>query len=503
MRRPRRRRDSAPRSGQGRVRVLNAADPDLVTRQRRRWHSEDMNHSLKFDPELLRRYDKAGPRYTSYPTAVQFHQGFGETEYRAWAARSNDGSHAPPLSLYVHVPFCDTVCYYCACNKVVTKDHSRAAPYLQRLQREIALQGAMFDRSRPVDQLHWGGGTPTFISAAEMRALMTALRENFSLRGDDTGEYSIEVDPRTADEATIRLLRELGFNRISLGVQDFDPVVQKAVNRVQTEEETVAVLDAARQHGFRSANIDLIYGLPHQTRDSFARTLDRVIAVGPERLSVFNYAHLPELFKPQRRINADDLPSAAEKLDILQLTIDKLGAAGYVYIGMDHFARPDDELAIAQRNGTLYRNFQGYSTHADCDLVALGITAIGKIGASYSQNVRTLEDYYSLVDADRIPVMRGLELSRDDRLRREIITRLICHFELDVDAVSAQFAVCFPDYFARELEELRSMEPDGLLAVDPHTIRVLPSGKLLIRNICMVFDRYLRAQRAQRFSKVI
>ncbi len=462
-----------------------------------------MNHSVKFEPELLRRYDKAGPRYTSYPTAVQFHQGFGESEYRAWAARSNSGTPPPALSLYVHVPFCDTVCYYCACNKVVTKDHARAAPYLQRLHREIALQGALFDRARPVDQLHWGGGTPTFISAAEMQALMATLREHFSLRSDDTGEYSIEVDPRTADGETIRLLRELGFNRISLGVQDFDPVVQKAVNRVQSEEETVAVLEAARRHGFRSTNIDLIYGLPHQTRDSFERTLDRVIAAGPERLSVFNYAHLPELFKPQRRINVADLPSAGNKLDILQLTIDKLEAAGYVYIGMDHFARPDDELAIAQRNGTLYRNFQGYSTHADCDLVALGITAIGKLGASYSQNVRTLEEYYSLVDADHIPVMRGLGLSEDDRLRREIITRLICHFELDMESISGRFNVRFADYFARELRELVPMQEDGLLTVDPHSIRVLPAGKLLIRNICMVFDRYLREQSAQRFSKVI
>ncbi len=462
-----------------------------------------MNHSLKFEPELLRRYDKAGPRYTSYPTAVQFHSGFGEVEYRAWAERSNAGNPASPLSLYVHLPFCDTVCYYCACNKVVTKDHSRAAPYLQRLFRETALQGALFDRSRRVDQLHWGGGTPTFISHTEMRALMASLGECFSLRTDDGGEYSIEIDPRTAGEPTIRMLRELGFNRISLGVQDFDPVVQKAVNRVQSEQETVAVLDAARQHGFRSVNIDLIYGLPHQSTESFARTLDRVIAVGPERLSVFNYAHLPELFKPQRRINVGELPSAAVKLDILQLTIDTLGAAGYVYIGMDHFARPDDELAIAQRNGTLYRNFQGYSTHADCDLVGLGVSAIGKIGGSYSQNVRTLDDYYSRLDAERLPVMRGTELSQDDLLRREVITRLICHFELDLDALSERFAIRFLDYFALELAELQSMQHDGLLVIDPHSIRVSPSGKLLIRNICMIFDRYLRAQKEQRFSKVI
>ncbi len=462
-----------------------------------------MNHTIKFEPELLRRYDKAGPRYTSYPTAVQFHEGFGEEQYRSWAARSNAGDPAPPLSLYVHLPFCDTVCYYCACNKIVTKDHSRAAPYLQRLFREIALQGSLFDRSRPVNQLHWGGGTPTFISPEEMRALMDTLRAHFSLRSDDGGEYSIEIDPRTAGEPEMRLLRELGFNRVSLGVQDFDPQVQKAVNRVQTEQETVAVLDAARKHGFRSANIDLIYGLPHQSRESFGRTLDRIIAAAPERLSVFNYAHLPELFKPQRRIEAADLPTPAEKLDILQLTMDRLGAAGYVYIGMDHFARPDDELAVAQRSGTLYRNFQGYSTHADCDLVGLGISAIGKVGASYSQNVRGQEDYHALIDQDRLPVMRGVELSHDDLLRREVITRMICHFELEMDAIGRQYSVDFADYFAHELQELRSMENDGLLAVDHHLIRVLPAGKLLIRNICMVFDRYLRAQKQQRFSKVI
>ncbi len=462
-----------------------------------------MNHSLTFDPELLRRYDKAGPRYTSYPTAVQFGAEFDEARYLEWAARSNRVRPARPLSLYVHLPFCDTVCYYCACNKVVTKDHSRAAPYLQRLLREIVLQGALFDRTRPVDQLHWGGGTPTFISHTEMRSLMTALANNFSLRTDDSGEYSIEVDPRAADEESIRVLRDLGFNRISLGVQDFDAAVQKAVNRVQSERETVAIIDAARRHGFRSVNIDLIYGLPFQNKESFGRTLDRVIAAAPERLSVFNYAHLPQLFKPQRRINAADLPSAAEKLDILQLTIDKLGAAGYIYIGMDHFARPDDELAVAQRNGTLYRNFQGYSTNADCDLLGFGITAIGKVGDSYSQNVRTLEDYCDVIDAGQLPVMRGIELGFDDLLRREIITRLICHFELDVDAIQKQYGICFGDYFARELAELQSMQMDGLLALEAHAICVLPAGKLLIRNICMVFDRYLRSHQEQRFSKVI
>jgi oxygen-independent coproporphyrinogen-3 oxidase len=458
-------------------------------------------HRVLFDPALIRRYDKAGPRYTSYPTAVQFHEGFGEAEYRAAAAASNAGG--APLSLYFHLPFCDTVCYYCACNKIVTKNRKRTGPYLERLFREVELQGALFDRSRSVEQLHWGGGTPTFLSHAEMRALMDKTRAHFTLCDDDSGEYSIEVDPREADAATIALLRELGFNRLSLGVQDFDPTVQKAVNRIQSEAETFAVLDAARRTGFRSVNMDLIYGLPHQSVASFMTTLDKVIAAAPDRLSVFNYAHLPELFKTQRQIDVAALPSPAEKLAILQHAIERLTAAGYVYIGMDHFARPDDELAVAQRNGTLYRNFQGYSTHADCDLVAMGITAIGKVGDTYSQNLKTIEDYDRALDAGRLPVFRGLALTHDDRLRRAVITGLICHFTLDFTAIESAYGIVFRDYFADELHALAAMQADGLVTLAPGSITVNPSGKLLIRNICMVFDRYLQTQKGQRFSKVI
>jgi len=460
-------------------------------------------HDLVFDPELVRRYDRAGPRYTSYPTAVQFHDGFGEAEYRGHCRASNERGPSSPLSLYFHLPFCDTVCFYCACNKVVTKHRDRAAPYLQRLHREIELQAALFDEGRPVDQLHWGGGTPTFISHDEMRALMAQTRRHFALHEDDSGEYSIEIDPREVGEETIALLRELGFNRMSLGVQDFEPQVQKAVNRIQSEEQTLGVLRAARREGFKSISLDLIYGLPHQSVESFARTLERVIAADPDRLSVFNYAHLPELFKPQRRIRAEDLPSPEEKLDILRYSIERLTQAGYVYIGMDHFAKPDDELAVAQREGGLYRNFQGYSTHAECDLVAMGITAIGMIAGSYSQNVRTLEDYYERIDADRLAVFRGIALSEDDRLRRAVITDLICHFRLDTRAVGERFGVDFDDYFAEELGELAAMQADGLVAIEPAVIQVLPAGKLLIRNICMVFDRYLKAAATQRFSKVI
>ena len=454
--------------------------------------------AVRFDSELIRRYDRAGPRYTSYPTAVQFHERFGEAEYRAAARESNAG--ARPLSLYFHLPFCDTVCYYCACNKIVTKDRSRAAPYLQCLYKEIEMQAELFDPARKVEQLHWGGGTPTFLSHAEMGALMEVTDRHF--RRVEDGEYSIEIDPREVAADTIAFLRGLGFNRLSLGVQDFDPRVQKAVNRIQGEAETLAVIDAARASGFRSVSVDLIYGLPHQNVASFAATVDKVIAAAPDRLSVFNYAHLPERFKPQRRIDAADLPSPAEKLAILEDTIERLSRAGYVYIGMDHFARPDDELAAAQREGTLYRNFQGYSTHADCDLVAMGITAIGMLGDSYSQNVRTEAEYFERIDSGRLPVFRGLRLSADDRLRRAVISRLICHFRLDYAPLESEFGIDFAEYFAPELQHLRAMESDGLLRLSGQGMEVSLAGRLLIRNICMVFDRYLPATRTG-YSKVI
>jgi oxygen-independent coproporphyrinogen-3 oxidase len=470
-------------------------------------NNDRMDQSLIFDSELIKRYDKSGPRYTSYPTAVQFHKDFGPLDYRAAAAHTNVESRLcatpRPLSLYFHLPFCDTVCFYCACNKIVTRNRKRAAPYLEHLHREIEMQGGLFDRNRPVDQLHWGGGTPTFISHDEMRELMRVTGEHFTLRDDDSGEYSIEIDPREGDADTVALLRELGFNRMSMGVQDFEPAVQKAVNRLQSEEQTFAVMRAARERGFKSVSLDLIYGLPLQTPASFERTLDKVLAQVPDRLSVFNYAHLPEMFKTQKQIDAAQLPSTPQKLDILQRTIEKLTAAGYVYIGMDHFARPDDELAIAQRNRTLYRNFQGYSTHADCDLVAMGVTAIGKVGNTYAQNAKDIETYTARIDAGLLPIMRGIELSADDLLRREIITQLICHFHVDFAAIDARFGIRFADYFAVELNDLRAMQADGLLRVDGRAIDVLPRGHLLIRNVCMVFDRYLRDSTGQRFSKVI
>ena len=462
-----------------------------------------MQQKLEFDTDLIRRYDTSGPRYTSYPTAVQFTEEFGEEAYREWARRSNEAPGRRPLSLYFHIPFCNTVCFYCACNKVITANRKRAQPYLDRLYEEIRMQAALFDPERPVEQLHWGGGTPTFISRDQMRELMAVTREHFRLLDDDSGEYSIEIDPREADAGTIALLRELGFNRISLGVQDFDPRVQKAVNRIQSEAETRAVLEAARAQGFKSTSVDLIYGLPLQSVDSFAETLEKVIDMDPARLSVFNYAHLPEMFKPQRQINAEELPSPDEKLAILGYTIERLTRAGYVYIGMDHFAKPDDELAVAQREGTLYRNFQGYSTHADCDLVGLGATSIGKVGDSYSQNLKVLDDYYARIDEGRLPVFRGISLSADDLLRRDVITQLICNFTLDFAAIEARHGIVFKEYFARDLEGLAPFQEDGLLELDGQGIRVLPRGRLLIRNICMQFDRYLRESRERRFSKVI
>lgn len=459
-----------------------------------------MDQSIKFDLDLINRYNKSGPRYTSYPTALELHEGFGDADYRAHIAKSN--AAGGPLSLYFHIPFCDTVCFYCACNKIITKNRAHSSPYLDNLCKEIARVGSLFDHDRVVNQLHWGGGTPTFLSFQQMKQLMDTTRQHFTLRDDDQGEYSIEVDPRETNDQTIAQLRELGFNRISLGLQDFDPAVQKAVNRIQTKEQTFAVLEAARQHGFRSTNVDLIYGLPLQTETTFAQTLDQVLTYSPDRFSIFNYAHLPSRFKTQRQINDADLPSAEMRLEILQMVGKKLTDAGYVYIGMDHFAKPDDELAVAQREGKLYRNFQGYSTHSDCDLVGLGVTSIGRVGDAYIQNVKELDEYDQLISAGKLPVFKGIDLNQDDKLRRTVITQLICHFDLDFTAIEQQFNMVFADYFASEIENLRIMQSDGLLNLTNTGIQVLPAGRLLIRNICMVFDKYLN-QKQQQFSRVI
>ncbi len=463
-----------------------------------------MAQHIVFDADLIRRYDQTGPRYTSYPTAAQFHEGITETDYLKWAQHSNEDPIPRQLSLYFHIPFCDTVCFYCACTKVVTKNHDRAGTYLGYLCREIAMQGKLFDRDRSVEQLHWGGGTPTFLDNDQIRQLMDTTRQHFSLLSDDSGEYSIEIDPRSVNTDKLRVLREVGFNRISLGVQDVNPEVQKAVNRIQSEELTRGVAEQARVLGFKSINMDLMYGLPFQSVASFDQTLEAVIAMNPNRIAVYNYAHLPTRFKPQRRIDEANLPSPDEKLALLQHTIEHLTGSGYVYIGMDHFAKPDDELAIAQENGTLQRNFQGYSTHMDCDLISMGMSSIGHVCDNFSQNVRNMDRYYELLDAGKLPLDRGIELEPDDLLRGEIITRLMCNFMLDKRAVEKKWHFEFDTHFAPELDDLQKMQADGLLLIEDERLQVLPAGRLLVRNICMVFDRYLRKGGDQsRFSKVI
>ncbi|MFF7708212.1 oxygen-independent coproporphyrinogen III oxidase [Pseudomonas sp. NPDC007930] len=461
-----------------------------------------MYDALRWDPHLIRRYDQAGPRYTSYPTALQFEPGV--SAFDLLHALRDSRRALRPLSLYVHLPFCAHICYYCACNKVITKDRSRAAPYLQRLIQEIQLVACHLDRRQVVEQLHLGGGTPTFLNHSELRQLMAALREHFTLLGDDSGDYSIEIDPREADWSSVGLLRELGFNRISLGVQDLDPQVQRAVNRLQTLDETVAIIEAARTLQYRSINIDLIYGLPRQTAESFARTLEEVIALQPDRLSVFNYAHLPDRFPPQRRIAAAELPSPAQKLDILQSTVERLTRAGYRYIGMDHFALPHDELAIAQEEFTLQRNFQGYTTHGHCDLLGLGVSAISQVGDLLCQNDSDLARYQDSLANLQLATRRGYACHDDDRLRRAVIQQIICHFQLDFGPIERAWNIDFHAYFASAWPTLERMAADGLLQLTPTSLRVLPAGRLLVRAVCMQFDAYLGGQHEQpRYSKVI
>ncbi len=458
--------------------------------------------SVVFDAQTIRRFDINGPRYTSYPTADRFAP-FSPDVSKYWLSHRRAGGSREQLSLYFHIPFCTTICYYCACNKIITKDHGRSAKYLRYIAKEIALQRRLLaEDDNIVEQLHWGGGTPTFLSHDEMRQLMATTRQHFRLLDD--GEYSIEVDPRKVDADTVKLLGELGFNRMSVGVQDFDANVQQAINRIQSEEETLSVIAAARANGFKSVSVDLIYGLPRQSVEGFDRTLDRVIAAAPDRLSVYNYAHLPGLFKPQRRILDADLPSADHRLQILALAIRKLTEAGYVFIGMDHFAKPDDELAIAQRERRLHRNFQGYSTHSDCDMLSFGISSISQVGPTYYQNVKTLDEYYGLLDQGELPVFKGILLDADDILRRSVIQSLMCHFELVFAEIEKTFQLEFDAYFATELAALEEMIGAGLLKIENRKLVVLAKGRMLIRAISMVFDRRLRADREnKRYSKVI
>ena len=440
-----------------------------------------------FDRELIASLPASGPRYTSYPTADRFYNEFQQPEYIATLENTLSGS-LKPVSLYVHIPFCNVICYYCGCNKVITKDTRKADEYLTYLEKEMALLAPHLHGKHKLAQLHFGGGTPTFLSDEQLERVFVMIREHFELLPD--GEYSIEIDPRKVSRESVFKLGKLGFNRMSVGIQDFDPKVQAAVNRIQTVEETRNVIEAAREAGFKSISVDLIYGLPHQSVESIKPTLETVLSLSPDRLALYHYAHLPHIFKPQRRIDTNAVPSSEEKLDILQYAVHLLDERGYVFIGMDHFAKPEDELAIALREGRLQRNFQGYSTYADCDLVAIGVSSIGKIGDTYSQNERDLAQYYAALDNNQLPIMRGFRLSDDDVMRRQIIQDLMCRFALELSDYRADFA----EYFAEEMPDLQRIAELGLIEWQPETgsLNVTPKGRFLIRNIAMIFDYYLR-----------
>ncbi|MBB1060816.1 oxygen-independent coproporphyrinogen III oxidase [Marilutibacter spongiae] len=462
--------------------------------------------SIAFDAELLRRYDQPGPRYTSYPTAPQFHTGFGERELREVAAASNGDPIPRRLSLYVHVPFCESPCFYCGCNRIITRDKARGDAYLARLYREIALAAPLFDRDREVIQLHFGGGTPNFLSPAQLGEVVDTLRGHFRFSDAADRDISIELDPRFVDADDITALGSIGFNRASFGVQDFDPDVQRAVNRIQSVEQTRTVVDACRAGGFRSVNVDLIYGLPNQNPAGFARTLDIVADMRPDRVAVYGYAHMPHLFKPQKQLDASLLPSPDMRLALLQLAIERLTAAGCLYIGMDHFALPDDELALAQARGSLHRNFMGYTTHAESDLLGLGVSAISHIGDSFSQNPRDLPSWQAALDEGRLPVFRGMRMDADDVLRADLIQALMCSAEIPVRALERRHAVVFADYFAEALARLRPLADDGLVRIESDRIVASSRGRLLLRNIAMCFDRYLAPTAepsAPRFSRAI
>ncbi len=455
-------------------------------------------------PQLLTRFDVPGPRYTSYPTADRFVEAFAEPDYvQALQQRqSGMGGKQSPLSLYVHIPFCESLCYYCACNKIIAKHKERSAQYLNYLGKELALHTQHLGRGQPVSQLHLGGGTPTFMSDGELRQLMDLLGMHFAFAPG--GEYSVEVDPRTVDDKRLAVLAELGFNRLSFGVQDFDPGVQKAIHRIQPADQVFKLVEASRRLGFESINMDLIYGLPLQTPESFERTLKQVNSLRPDRIALYAYAHLPERFKPQRRIHTEDLPSGAAKVAMLSRSLDALTDAGYVYIGMDHFALPDDALAVAKRQGRLHRNFQGYSTQADCDLIALGVSSIGRIGTTYSQNAKTMEEYCDLLDQGRFPVVRGLALSRDDLIRRSVIMALMCQGHLQFEAINLAWLINFKTLFADEISQLEDMQVQGLVQLSETGIQVTAMGWFFVRGVAMVFDRYVQADRNRsRFSKII
>ncbi len=460
--------------------------------------------SMTISTELLQRFDVPGPRYTSYPTADRFVEAFGERQYQdALQQRGHSArSHAFPLSVYVHIPFCASLCYYCACNKIITRQYDRALSYLDSLRQEVSLLAPYLGESNKVSQLHLGGGTPTYLRDAELHSLMTMLGQTFNWQAG--GEYSVEVDPRTVDGKRLALLKELGFNRLSLGVQDFDPTVQQAVHREQSFEQVQSLLEHAAKLGFSSVNLDLIYGLPKQTILSWENTMQSIVQLRPERIALYAYAHLPARFKPQRHIDANDIPTAAMKTQMLTLALEKLQAAGYVYIGMDHFALPDDALAIAKRQGRLHRNFQGYTTQPDCDLIGLGVSSIGNIGSTYQQNVKSLAEYQDLLAQGRLPVERGVALTRDDVLRRHVIMAIMCQGHISYESVELSYLIDFKHYFRAELSMLQHMQSQGLVNLSDSALDVSAEGWFVVRAIAMVFDRYVQHdQHRTQFSKII
>jgi oxygen-independent coproporphyrinogen III oxidase len=452
--------------------------------------------------EMLQKFDVSGPRYTSYPTADRFVEAFTEDSYKLALEQRRIGGMALPLSIYVHIPFCESLCFFCACNKIVTKHHERSAEYLGYLRREIDLHVAHLGAGQTISQLHLGGGSPTFFSDDELSELMSMIKQSFVLAPN--GEYSIEVDPRTVNDTRLEHLAALGFNRLSFGVQDFDEEVQKAVHRIQPAEQVFSLVETARRLKFESVNVDLIYGLPKQTPESFSRTLVQIIELRPDRIALYAYAHLPERFKPQRRISEYELPAAPAKIAMLSDALSAFLSAGYVYVGMDHFALPDDALAIAKRQGRLHRNFQGYSTQPDCDLISLGVSAIGRVGATYSQNAKTIEEYYDYLNQGRFPVVRGLALSHDDLVRRGVIMALMCQGELQYESIELAYLIDFKTYFASELEALKELESTGMVVLDDNSIQVTDTGWFFVRAVAMLFDRYLQTDRNRaRFSKII
>jgi oxygen-independent coproporphyrinogen III oxidase len=456
---------------------------------------------LNVTQEILDRYNVPGPRYTSYPTAPEWADSFGPPDYEQALKRSNEARPARPLSIYMHLPFCDRLCLFCGCNVVINKNHEVLKPYLEKLKWEIDRLAKIVDTSRPVIQFHWGGGTPTYLDASQLEDLFSYFKERFAFASDS--EVGIEIDPRMTKDAQLATLRRLGFNRVSMGIQDFDPVVQKTVRRIQPYELTEATFDVCRSLKFESINIDLIYGLPHQTAESFVRSVDKVIGLGPDRIAMFSYAHVPWLKKQQGAI-ARYLPQGMDKYQIFRAGIERFTSAGYRYIGMDHFARPDDELCQAQSNRTLHRNFQGYTTKAGADLLAAGVSSISSIDSIYAQNYRDLNSYYAAIERNELPIMRGIELSEDDVVRRAVISKLLCHCVLHKEELESEFDIRFDEYFADELARLDSLQKDGLVALSNKSISVTMLGRIFIRNVGMVFDKYLQKPKSKPvFSKTL